>query len=271
MNRYLKRLFYYCLELSGCNALFRRRNKGRLKTLMYHSISPDGASFFPNANSATDFERQLRYLKRHYALVGLTQDGEITGCRADRVNVLLTFDDGFRDNHEVAFPLLARHGVKGCFFLIADCLEQGSVPGFAHKYIAKSGVTKPYSTLTAAQAREMGEHGMTLASHGKAHLDYSKATVGEGVQDASEAKLLLERLLECEIGCFAYPWGRRQPGQTEELQGCYRRIFSTEHGFNDPGERLLGRNEVSGFFHMCAASSGALDFFAALLGLRRAQ
>lgn len=267
--RLIKNLFLGALELLGINALFRRANRGRIKTLMYHSISPDGSKLFPNANFATDFSRQLAHLQRHYSVIGVGQDGSWRGYDPNRVNVLLTFDDGFRDNYEIAVPLLKKYRFPGCFFLISCCLPEGASPAFAAKYAGKGGDLSRYTTVTGAQARDMLASGMTIGSHGDRHKDYSTISFDAGLADAMLSKRKLAEAVGCEVALLAFPWGRHHHGQPEFLYGCYRRIFTTEHGFNHPEDRLLRRNEAAGLSHMRAAASGSLDFFARLARMRR--
>ncbi len=68
--------------------------------------------------------------------------------------IVLTFDDGYRDAYEYAFPLLKKYGFSGTFFLVTDPMDQGD-PAY----------------LTWAQAEEMARAGMDLEPHTKTHPD----------------------------------------------------------------------------------------------------
>src|SRR4051812_35133395 len=64
----VKPLFFLLLDLFGFNALFRRLNRGKIKVLLYHNITPSGRGF-DFAISPEEFDAHLRYLKRHYKLL----------------------------------------------------------------------------------------------------------------------------------------------------------------------------------------------------------
>jgi peptidoglycan/xylan/chitin deacetylase (PgdA/CDA1 family) len=77
---------------------------------------------------ATTFEQHIVFLRRRFTFVH-PQDvyrRRVSGRPAD---VLLTFDDGFRNNAEVAAPILRRHGVPAVFFICS----RPSTPG---KYLS---------------------------------------------------------------------------------------------------------------------------------------
>ena len=120
----LKALAYQIASYGGFNALCRQWNRGRIKTLIYHNVLPE-SSAFPYALTPDEFERHLEVIKKCYNPVWLNEDGEIVGMRPDRVNVLITFDDGFINNYEYVFPLLVKHGLKATFFLIVSCVREG--------------------------------------------------------------------------------------------------------------------------------------------------
>ncbi len=72
--------------------------------------------------SAAEFDEQLATLTRHTEVIGPGDvPGAMSGGRGRRV--LLTFDDGYRDNYELAFPLLRRHGLQATFFLTSGFLD----------------------------------------------------------------------------------------------------------------------------------------------------
>jgi peptidoglycan/xylan/chitin deacetylase (PgdA/CDA1 family) len=91
--------------------------------LTYHGIlSGDDERYdFLNHNfiSEATFDRQLRYLQRHYRPIALSEliDCYTRRSRPPERSVAITFDDGFENNYSVAFPLLRRHGIPFTVFL----------------------------------------------------------------------------------------------------------------------------------------------------------
>ncbi len=65
-----------------------------------------------------NLEAQVAFLKRRFHVAGLDEALELIDRRGSRrAAVLLTFDDGYRDNYDLAYPILAGHGVQAVFFL----------------------------------------------------------------------------------------------------------------------------------------------------------
>ena len=112
-----------CSQYSGLTGLLGRLpTRPVLLVLNYHRIgNPDETPYDPGVFSATAaaLEEQVRFLKAHFDLLPLAHAIEIVeGSRPlDRTAVLITFDDGYLDNYESAFPVLSAHGVQGVFFL----------------------------------------------------------------------------------------------------------------------------------------------------------
>lgn len=76
------------------------------------------------------FEAQLRYLTRHYQVIplGTLIEALASNTPVPERSVVLTFDDGFRDNYEIAFPLLQKFGVPATVFVVTDSLSDGALP-----------------------------------------------------------------------------------------------------------------------------------------------
>lgn len=111
-----------------------------LVVLNYHRIGTAGDSLFDRALwSATqdDFDQQVRQLKRNCEIIGLEDLTEVLyglecgrpSFRARNRFAMITFDDGYRDNFEYAFPVLKSNGVPAVFFITTGFLDRGS-PGW---------------------------------------------------------------------------------------------------------------------------------------------
>jgi peptidoglycan/xylan/chitin deacetylase (PgdA/CDA1 family) len=102
----------YWLGIAGA----AQRDDGRARILMLHGV--------PRRQRAL-LERMLRYLKRHFDIVPLE---ELAGAvaRRERLSrrVAITFDDGLRNNVEVAYPILRALGVHATFFLCPQLIEE---------------------------------------------------------------------------------------------------------------------------------------------------
>lgn len=141
-----------------------------LLVLNYHRIgNPDDDPFDPGVFSATgdQLSEQISYLKRQVSPVTLQEaqafvDGTLRE-KTPRCRVLITFDDGYLDNYEVAFPILRSHGVQGVFFLATSIVGSCSVPWWDHiAFLMKTARQRRFSLRYPADlAVDLVENGMT--------------------------------------------------------------------------------------------------------------
>jgi peptidoglycan/xylan/chitin deacetylase (PgdA/CDA1 family) len=131
---------------TGATWLFERiARRPVLLVLNYHRIGDKNAApYDPGIFSCTaeEFDWQISYLKRHFRMATLDGvTGLISGGRPlAEPTVLITFDDGYLDNYQVAFPVLRRHGVQGVFFLPTSFTGTSRIPWWDEvAYIVKQG------------------------------------------------------------------------------------------------------------------------------------
>jgi peptidoglycan/xylan/chitin deacetylase (PgdA/CDA1 family) len=101
----------------------RTRRRPTLTVLAYHRVCPyDPATYLLDDDlvSATPeaFDAQMRWVKAEYDVISFA---ELAAAWPDRPlparPLILTFDDGYRDNHDVALPILAHHGLPATVFV----------------------------------------------------------------------------------------------------------------------------------------------------------
>src|SRR4051794_25527888 len=83
------------------------RDDGSARILMLHGIPRRHARLF---------ERVIRYVRRHFQVVPL-RDLVAEKAPSSNRRMAITFDDGLRNNLEVAYPVLKAHGVPATFFV----------------------------------------------------------------------------------------------------------------------------------------------------------
>lgn len=103
---------------SGFNWLSYRLNHGSKRILAYHNVIPD--AHYRNdlhegvSHSESVFRAQIGHLARHFKL-GLDL--------ADPRQLTLSFDDGYRNQHAVAHPILMQFGIQAYFFCTLDLVR----------------------------------------------------------------------------------------------------------------------------------------------------
>ncbi len=132
----------------------------RVPILMYHYVSepPEDADAYRLDLSVPPelFAAQLdRILAEGYTTISLEQllRHLVQGAPLPEKPVIITLDDGYRDNYENAFPLLRERGMTAAFFIVTDFIDEGR-PEY----------------LTWDMVREMRDAGMTIGSHGRNHV-----------------------------------------------------------------------------------------------------
>jgi peptidoglycan/xylan/chitin deacetylase (PgdA/CDA1 family) len=247
--------------------------KPRARILVYHSISDDPLN--PFSVSPADFEEQVRYLAREYNVISLE---ELVACIRDDEgeippdSVVLTFDDGFRDNYVRAYPILKRYGVPATIFVIVERLESD------RDVLSQSGVQRPGLYLSWGEVLEMSEDGISIGSHTLTHPWLIKVTLEQARREINESRACLEQHLRKPVHLFAYPGGRLcdfgQDITKIVVESGYSGACVGFNGTNsvDTDPYLLKRTKIEvgdGLGVFKKAMRGALDIFVLLDQMRR--
>ena len=131
--------------------------------------------------TAAEFDRQLGHLKRRFTIVSLERALAVLAGEAppSRPSILLTFDDGYRDNYETAFPLLRAHGATAAFFLTTGFVGASAAPWWDAVAAIVKGSPRTRVTLDYPAAAEFdlpaGDRGAAVEAvqdHFKAGADH---------------------------------------------------------------------------------------------------
>jgi peptidoglycan/xylan/chitin deacetylase (PgdA/CDA1 family) len=127
-----------------------------LLVLNYHRIGDSlNTPFDPGVYSSTSqqFYEQIKYLVHNYNILTLEEALDfIEGKKSNftsKGSILITFDDGYIDNYEIAYPILKDLGVQATFFISSGYIDTNSVPwwdsiAYAVKNTAKTVLNLDY-------------------------------------------------------------------------------------------------------------------------------
>jgi len=246
---YVIAVFILALAFSARWNWWRKKTEG-VSILMYHKIGePPGDSKLKKLWVSTKkFDAQMNYLKmKGYEVItfkdlakGLVKDG--------RKKVIITFDDGYRNNYTEAFPLLKKYGFRAVFYVVSDTVGKKNL-------WHDSGVEKPLEMMREEDIREMASAGMEIGGHTVSHKNLDRVETAEAEREISENKNELEKLTGEGIISFSYPYGgfNNKVKQIVEKAG-YRYAVIIKQGKNPfpfagnfSLKRLLVRGEESLF------------------------
>ncbi|MEA1928480.1 MAG: polysaccharide deacetylase family protein [Candidatus Auribacterota bacterium] len=193
----------------------------KIPILMYHSIS-DSEEYdeLPAACRPMGYRTRVRTFEDH--LIALKEGGWSTisleklaaGEELPEKAVILTFDDGYADNHHTALPRLLDHGFRATFFLSLS-------------FLGKKGM------LGTAEVKELLESGMEIGSHGMGHKLLAGKSEAELRRELTESRRRLIEQFSIPADFFSLPRGylpRSLPRLARETG--YHGLCTSRPGFN---------------------------------------
>jgi peptidoglycan/xylan/chitin deacetylase (PgdA/CDA1 family) len=244
-------------------------NRRALPILMYHSISDDAESnpspYYQTTTRPALFAQHLRWLNEEgFRSVGLEDGIRIVqqGKGEQPKVVVITFDDGFRDFYDSAFPALKAHGHTATMFL-STAFIGGNRQTFKGK-----------ECLTWEEVRELQAHGIQFGSHSVNHPVLYEASWVEIEKQLAFSRKILEQELGGNVTSFAYPYAFPQPDQhfTDAFKKLlqeqgYRYCVTTRIGRVQSGDDLfslkrLPVNNCDDRSLLLAKLNGAYDWLA---------
>lgn len=225
----------------------------RVPVLMYHYIrvNPVASDRVGYGLSVTpaDFAAQMEWIVRngyHAVFPSELMSAMTQGAPLPTKPIVLTFDDGYRDFYDQAWPMLKQYGLKSA---------NGVVTTFADK--GDRGDTQ-YMTWNMVQ--ELDQSGMVeIASHTLSHSDLTKMSVVQRWSELSRSKEVIEGKLGHACATVIYPSGRYDGATVADAKRAgYQIAFTTNDGkvrapqdtgviLQLPRVRVAGGTTLAGF------------------------
>jgi peptidoglycan/xylan/chitin deacetylase (PgdA/CDA1 family) len=224
------------------NGLRAVNGDGRtLRVLMYHKINdlPGNRMSMP----VSKFDEQMAQLgELDYTVVDLDAvlDHYVARKALPANAVLITFDDGYRDNLECAAPVLRKYGYPAVQFVPLAYVGDG-LPLPHEESLAARGVIN--RTVDWGELSELEANGIRIESHGISHRPLADLEIDEAAREIVISKLRLEERLGRPVRAFSYVKGSEAHYKPVHLslvrQAGYDVAFTSVSGANSPASDPL--------------------------------
>ena len=225
-----------------------------LTILTYHSVRPLEANYLLDddviSTSPTAFEEEIRFFKEYFQLITFRDLSKYqsNGKKFPKALLIVTFDDGYRDNYTHVFPILKKYRVPATIFLSVAHVESGAsfwwnetvyylkvlgkstteikqflrelksvsnperiarIKELSKKIIDKTILSERQS-LFWQEIEEMHKEGIEFGSHTLTHPILSQLTTDQELDfEIKESKRMIEEKLKTPVTAFSYPIGGR--------------------------------------------------------------
>ena len=266
MPGFPKRQFYSFVTTLFYFFTFFRRREGIL-VLLYHRVT-DQLSPHELAIPVAAFRRQMEYLAKNCDVLSMDdllqvlsgRDASVAPGSSGRPKVVITFDDGYRDNYTNAYPVLKELGLPATIFLITGMIGTDKKrPRYQH-------MPSP-DMLSWSAVKEMAGNGVTFGSHTRNHPHLGVLPALEQKNEIEQGVAVLGSWLKPGEAppIFCYPYGDYNRQTLSILEGLgIRAAFTVESGINDtkvnPLElRRIGMDGRDSLFDLRKKLAGACD------------
>ena len=251
-------ILYYLGYAKIRNFLLRSQGKPVARFVMFHDI-PD--------ETERNFRATLRFLKQHTNVVSL--DDYFAGrlC-SKKINVVITFDDGYKSWISKAAPALEELNMPAAFFVSSGFLDLSEEEEEEYARLRLKVTREISGGLREDDVRWLSEKGFTIGGHTCTHANLAEIhSRAELLREILTDKQRLESIVAKEIRFFAYPFGAcRHPN--EDLIGIleeagYTGAVTTIPGFNTASTNchLLHRELTSARTPLCVFRALALGTY----------
>lgn len=199
------------------------------RILMYHMISehlPKNKSKFNRLRvKPKEFEKQIAWLKQN----GFTSYTLSELIKLDIIppkSVVITFDDGYKDNFTNAFKILQKYGFKATIFVVLDRFEGDWASD--KDLNAKSPELNNEPMLSDDEIRQMLKSGLIeIGSHTLKHANLPSLDYAGQFEQLSKSKEKIEQIFGTKCESLAYPFGFYDKNSVEIAQKSLYKVAVT--------------------------------------------
>ena len=188
----------------------------KIPVLLYHSISNDNSPMSLNINF---FENQMKYLKNNgFQTVDFN---EIDPNLKSKKQIIITFDDGYKDILNNALPILKKYNFKATSFFVTNLIGQNNSWDVKKKSYIKKEIMNPSDILQWISS------GMHIGSHSHNHVDLTKISEEKLLYELEFSKKFLEDKFDNKNNIFCYPYGKVNENVHYHTKKFYSKAVTT--------------------------------------------
>ena len=258
---------YFCKIIKKIYSLinFKTNFQNQLRVLIIHSTTNE-----------KKLNQLLSHLNKKWSFITPDQFFKLIENKAkiEKPTLLLTFDDGFKNNLKI-IPILEKFSISALFFVCPGLVELQSsnflFPLLVKKSLRISSNNKHIELLNWDDLRLLQKKGHSIGNHSSLHYRINKLTKEELVEDINLSRNLLEKNLEYNksFESFSYPFGGIQYINKLSLNALlkdFKYIFSGLRGNNNKRykSKMIFRDAVSledNFEIIDSFLMGCFDFY----------
>ena len=194
--------------------------------LLYHSINNDNSNLSLTIN---EFEKHIIYLKKkNFKTINFNQVN-----KSDDKNIIITFDDGYKDLITNVLPILKRYGFTATCFIVSDLLGGKNTWDInKNNYLEKELMNKN-------DILEWVSNGMFIGSHSHNHPNLTLLNNNEITNQLDKSKKVLENITGSEVISFSYPYGKVNKSVYDITKKIFDIAVTTNRGRYDPNNHDL--------------------------------
>jgi peptidoglycan/xylan/chitin deacetylase (PgdA/CDA1 family) len=194
------------------------------------------------------FKQQMKYIKDNgYTTITLDELYKfmIENKPIPQKSVVITFDDGYVDNYQYAYPILKEFNLKATVFVISKTID------------------KRNGYMTSNQLKELQSNGIDIQSHTLDHEELTTLSYEKQLNTLKESKKTLENLLGKKVNYLAYPYAKYNDNTIKAAKDAgYVMGFIL-------GGRIAKKNDGIYTLHrICVVPSDGMDVLIARLNTR---
>jgi peptidoglycan/xylan/chitin deacetylase (PgdA/CDA1 family)/glycosyltransferase involved in cell wall biosynthesis len=243
-----------------------KKKKYEMPVIMYHRVIKDESEKGVHGTYVTveQFEEQMKYLKKKgYETVtfkDLLNNRYKQRFDKDKKWIMLTFDDGYKDNYENAFPILKKYQFKGIIYIL-DGIEYNKWdvdnPG---------NPEKRFTLMNQEELLEMQNYGIEFGGHTSTHPRLAELSTEQVKSEIINSKSNIEKIIGKELLSFAYPYGSlNEEVKRIPQEAGYKFAVATDSGsivFSDDlfEIRRIGIFPTNNLFNFKRKVSGKYNF-----------
>jgi len=205
------------------------------RILMYHMIRDQiaGKKFNSLRVPPGMFEKQIKYLSEKGWHSFTMAEAIANKDKLPEKSVIITFDDGYRDNLTNALPILKKYNFKATIYLVNDRHDR-DWSGYRKSKNEGAGL-KDEPKLSDDNVRELIESGLIeIGAHTITHANLSTLGNDESHKEICKSKDLIEKEFNIICDSFAYPFGLYKNSDVLDVKNCgYTNAVTTKTGIMD--------------------------------------